>query len=164
MTMRSIPGSQGSSLADKVVIASFERYAEAQGAVDKLSDERFPVEHTAIVADGLKFVEQVTGRLNLGRAILQGALSGAVLGAFIGFVFGLFNFFAPVTSALSLALYGLFVGGVAGAIMGGVGYAMSGGRRDFTSVGGMQAERYNLMVTSEQENEARRILGLYSSS
>ncbi len=163
MTMRSSNLSsdqRGSSLANKVVLATFERYAEAQQAVDKLSDERFPVEHTAIVADGLKFVEQVTGRLNLGRAILRGALSGAVIGAFIGFLFGLLSFFAPVTSALSLALYGLFVGAVAGAVMGGVSYAMTGGQRDFTSVGGMQAERYNLMVNAEQAGEARRILGL----
>jgi uncharacterized membrane protein len=154
----------GSALGGKVLLATFDSYQEAQRAVDKLSDERFPVEHTAIVAEGLRFVEQVTGRLDWGRAILNGAVSGGLIGAFIGFLFGLLNFFAPLTSALSLALYGLLLGAVAGAVVGVVGYAMTGGRRDFTSVGGMQAERYDVMVSSEHENEARRILGLYSPS
>lgn len=159
MTLRS--SQVGSALADKVLLASYDSYAEAQRAVDKLSDERFPVEHTAIVAEGLRFVEQVTGRLNWARALLNGAVSGALIGAFIGLLFGLLNFFAPLVSALALALYGLVLGAVAGAVFGVVGYAMTGGQRDFTSVGAMQAERYNLMVSAEQENEARRILGLY---
>ncbi len=38
-------------------VASYTTYAEAQRAVDRLSDKKFPVEHTAIVADGLKFVD-----------------------------------------------------------------------------------------------------------
>lgn len=140
-------------------IASYPTYAEAQRAVDHLSDQKFPVQRVAIVAEGLKFVEQVTGRLNYGRALLNGAVSGALTGAFIGFLFGLFSFFAPLVSALNLALYGLLIGAVLGAIFGLISYALSGGQRDFSSISAMQAERYNVMVDTEVADEAGRILG-----
>ncbi|HEX6293177.1 MAG TPA: general stress protein [Herpetosiphonaceae bacterium] len=140
-------------------IASYPSYAQAQRAVDFLSDQGFPVQRVAIVAEGLKFVEQVTGRLNYGRALLNGAIGGAVTGAFIGFLFGLLSFFAPLVSALSLALYGLLIGAVIGAIFGLVSYALSGGQRDFSSFGAMQAERYNIMVDAEVADEAARVLG-----
>jgi len=106
----------------RVVLASYATYAEAQRAVDKLSDEKFPVERTAIVAEGLKFVEEVTGRLNWWRAAINGALSGGFIGALIGFVFGLFNLFSPAGSSLVLALNGLIIGAVIGAVVGLIGY------------------------------------------
>lgn len=136
-------------------IGTYRSYADAQRAVDHLSDERFPVERTSIVAEGLRFVEQVTGRLNYGRALLNGALSGGTTGLFIGLIFGLFSLATPL---LTIALAGLIVGAIVGAIIGLVGYAMSGGRRDFTSVSGMQAERYTVMVDAEVADEATRIL------
>lgn len=42
-------------------VASFATYAEAQHAVDMLSDEGFPVEHLAIVGTDLRQVETITG-------------------------------------------------------------------------------------------------------
>ena len=144
--------------AKRDTLVTYSTYAEAQRAVDHLSDEGFPVEHTAIVAEGLKFVEQVTGRLNWGRALLNGAVSGALTGALIGFIFGLFSLFNPIVSALSLALYGLLFGAVIGAVFGLIAYALSSGQRDFTSVGGMQAERYNVVVDMDHLAEAKRVL------
>ena len=70
-------------------IATYTTYADAQKAVDYLSDNKFAVEKTAIVAEGLRFVEQVTGRLNWGRVIANGAGSGALTGVLIGLFFGL---------------------------------------------------------------------------
>ena len=72
-------------------VASYRDYAEAQRAVDALSDNKFPVERTAIVGEGIKFVEQVTGRLNWGRALMNGAGSGALSGVLIGFIFSFFT-------------------------------------------------------------------------
>jgi hypothetical protein len=48
---------------------------------DHLSDRGFPVEQTAIVGRDPKLVEQVTGRLDNGRAALRGTAGGAVTGA-----------------------------------------------------------------------------------
>ena len=67
-------------------IAVFNNYADAERAVDYLSDRHFPVERVAIVGHDLSIVEQVTGRLNYGSAALRGAGTGAVTGALIGLV------------------------------------------------------------------------------
>ena len=44
-------------------IATVSSYEAAERAVDHLSDQGFPVEHVTIVGTGLRFVEQVSGRL-----------------------------------------------------------------------------------------------------
>ena len=150
--MRTTP--QAAPKRPRQTVATYADYADAQRAVDYLSDNDFPVEHTAIVAEGLKFVEQVTGSLDYGKATLNGAASGAVTGVFIGLIFGLFAFGA----FLSMILYGLIAGAIAGAVLGVVGYAMTGGKRDFTSVGGMQAESYNVMVDNDFADRAEQVL------
>jgi len=139
-------------------IASFSTYPEAQAAVDFLSDRQFPVQHLTIVGEDLRFVEQVTGRLGYGRAALQGLVSGALIGAFVGFLLGLFSLFNPVTSALVLALYGALVGAVAGVVFGLLGHALTGGRRDFSSVEGVQASRFVLLADDDVAEDAARIL------
>jgi hypothetical protein len=73
-------------------------------------------------------------------------------------IFGLLNWITPLVSALNLALYGIVFGAIVGALMGVVFYALSGGQRDFTSVSGMQAERYNVMVDAEVADQAERLL------
>lgn len=141
-------------------VATYGTYREAQRAVDYLSDQNFPVQRAAIVGEGIRLVEQVTGRLNYGRALLNGALSGASTGLFVALLFGLFGFFGPAAGAaiLSLALYGLVFGAILGAVLGLVGYALTGGQRDFTSVSGMQAERFVVMVDGEVADDAARLL------
>ena len=67
----------------------FDAYADAQKAVDYLSDEEFPVENCLIVGTDLKQVERVTGRLTTPRR-LAGAASGAWLGLLIGLLLGIF--------------------------------------------------------------------------
>ena len=140
------------------VVASYDSYAEAQRAVDYLSDERFPVERVSIVAEDLRFVEQVTGRRGYGQALLQGASSGALIGAIFGFFLGLFSLVDPVISALLLALYGLIFGAILGALIGLISQVLAGGRRDFSSVGAMEAGRYNVMADEEVAEEASRLL------
>ena len=140
------------------VVASYDSYAEAQRAVNYLSDERFPVERVAIVAEDLRLVEQVTGRMGYGRAALQGAAFGALIGLVFGFFLGLFSVFNPVVSALYLAILWLIYGAIIGAIVGLIGHALSGGRRDFSSIEGIQAGRYNVMVDEEVADEASQLL------
>lgn len=140
-------------------LATFRTYAEAQRAVDHLADQRFPVQRTAIAAEGISFVEQVTGRTGYGQAALTSALSAGLAGAFFGFIFGLFSLITPIASGLVLAMYGFIFGAVVGAVIGMISHALSGGRRDFTSVTGIQAERYNVLVDDEVAVEAERILG-----
>jgi hypothetical protein len=140
-------------------IATFSSYEEAERAVDHLSDHGFPVERTAIVGRDLEYVEQVTGRMNYGRAALAGALNGAVIGFLIGWLFGVFNWFDPVVSAFWLAIDGLWFGALVGALIGLLVHALSGGRRDFSAVGGMRANRYDVVVEESVADDAARLLG-----
>jgi hypothetical protein len=139
-------------------VASFEDYAEAQRAVDLLSDQGFPVERVSIVGSGLRYVEQVTGRLTTGRAALLGALQGAALGALFGLVFGLIFTIDPNPAILLLVLYGLVAGAIVGALFGALSHAATGGARDFSSVSGMQAERYELLADDDVAGRAEEIL------
>jgi hypothetical protein len=142
----------------RVVVASYDSYPEAQRAVDYLSDERFPVERVAIVAEDLRLVEQVTGRRGYGQAALQGAGSGALIGLIFGFFLGLFNVVDPLVSAFFLGIVWLIYGAIIGLIVGLIGHALSGGQRDFSSIGGIQAGRYNVMADEEVADEASQLL------
>ncbi len=137
-----------------VTVATYGNYADAQRAIDYLSDQRFPVENTAIVGTDLRLVENVLGRLTTGRAALAGAAGGAWFGLFIGLLFGLFstyNWFAVVAT-------GLVVGAIWGAIFGAVAHAATRGRRDFTSRSTLQAREYAVTVDAAHAGQARQLL------
>jgi|SRR3954452_1209241 hypothetical protein len=139
-------------------VAAFTSYADAERAVDRLADHGFPVERVAIIGQDLETVEQVTGKLDYPSAAWRGALSGAVPGALLGWIFGLFDWADPVVSAFLLALYGLLIGAVIGAILGLIVYALQGGRRDFVSVTAMRPQRYELVVDDEVAVPAARLI------
>jgi hypothetical protein len=139
-------------------IAVFDRYEDAQRAVDELSDNRFPVERTAIVGRGLRYVEQIGGRLTTGRAALLGAVQGASLGALFGLLAGIVFTLRPNPALPLLVLYGIVAGAILGALFGALSHAGTAGRRDFTSVSGMQADRYELMVDDEVADRAAEVL------
>jgi hypothetical protein len=139
-------------------IATFDNYADAQRTVDLLSDEDFPVEHVAIVGHGLRYVEQVAGRMTTARAALMGALQGATIGAVFGLVVAIIFTLRPNPSAWLLVLYGIVAGGALGAVFGALTHAATGGERDFTSVRGMQAERFEVLVDEEVAGHALDIL------
>jgi hypothetical protein len=148
-------GSQPPGTAPKTTVATYGSYAEAEQAVDFLSDRDFPVERVAIVGTGLRTVEQVAGRLTTGRAALAGAGQGAMIGLLFGLLFGLF-FNGP--AFFGVILYGLVAGAVFGAVLGALYQAAQGGRRDFSSVRGMEAERYELQVEHEFSDRAKQLL------
>lgn len=139
-------------------IASFSSYPDAEAAVDALADERFPVERLAIVAEGLRYVEDVTGSRRYPQAIFGGLVSGTVIGGMLGFFFGLFDWVRPVVTGLALAFYGAVIGAVAGALFGALGHWLMEGRRNFSSVTGMTAQRYVVLCDAELANEGTRSL------
>jgi hypothetical protein len=143
----------------KRTVATFSDYEQAQMAVDRLSDAKFPVERVEIVGSGLRYVEKVTGRFDYGKAALTGAINGAILGALIGWIFGLFNWARPLVTGLVLAGWGALVGAIIGAILGLIAHSVTGGRRDFASVSGTAADRYELRVDADLADEAAGILG-----
>ncbi|MDP8936226.1 MAG: glycine zipper family protein [Actinomycetota bacterium] len=146
-------------LRPRHLVASFTSYADAERAVDSLSDDGFPVERLTIVAGGLQLVENVTGRRGYGQAALGSAASGAVIGALLGLFLGLFSLVDPVISGFALAVVGAAFGSVIGAVAGMVSHWISAGRRDFSSVRSVEAGRYDLFAeTAEHAEQAAQAL------
>jgi uncharacterized membrane protein len=139
-------------------VAAFEDYAAAQRAVDFLSDRGFPVQRVAIVGHGLRYVEQIAGRVTTGRAALMGAAQGAALGALFGLLAAIIFTLDPNPAAILLVLYGLVIGAVTGALLGALTHAATGGRRDFASIAGMEADRYEILVDDEVADRAMELL------
>ena len=137
-----------------VAVATYPDYASAQRAVDYLSDNKFPVQRTAIVGTDLRLVENVLGRMTTARAALAGAASGAWFGLFIGLLFGLFS----ESAWLAVLLTCILIGAVWGAIFGAIAHAMTGGRRDFSSRSTLAASQYAVTAEADVADEARQLL------
>ena len=148
-------GPMAGSVADLgVSVASYPTYAQAQYAIDYLSDNQFPVDRTAIVGTDLSLVETVLGRLTTQKAALTGALSGGWFGLFIGLLFGLFtrrNWFEVVFT-------GLVIGAVWGAIFGWLAHRATRGVRDFVSRSSLAAGSYDVLVQAGSADQARSML------
>jgi hypothetical protein len=138
-------------------VASFETYAEAQDAVDKLAKATFPVKELAIVGTDLTSVERITGTLSWGRAAGAGALSGAWFGTFLGL---LFFIFAPTGTSLGILISAVLIGAGFGMIFSVVSYSVNRRRRDFTSVAQVLATRYAIITESAHADRARSVLGV----
>ncbi len=137
-----------------VTVAAYPDYPSAQQAVDYLSDNQFPVEHTAIIGTDLRLVETVLGRLTTGRAALAGAGSGAWFGLLIGVLFAIF------TNAfwLGVVIAAVLIGALWGAIFGAIAHAATRGRRDFISRSSLQASQYAVTVHPDHADQARGLL------
>jgi len=147
------PGGTGEPTAT-VVVGTYPDYALAQQAVDHLSDNKFPVERTAIIGTDLRLVENVLGRLTTARAAGAGAASGAWFGLLIGLLFGIFsnsNWFRVIFVCL-------LIGAAWGAIFGAIAHAATGGRRDFASRSSLQAGQYAVTSDPEVADQARQLL------
>lgn len=133
-------------------IGSYPTYAEAQAAVDYLSDQQFPVEQVTIVGVDLMQVERVTGRLSWPKVLGGGVISGAWLGIFVGLLLSFFN------SPLSSLLTGLVAGVIFGLITSAIPYAMARGTRDFSSTMQLVAGRYDVLCDPQNAERARDLL------
>jgi hypothetical protein len=136
-------------------VARFDDYETAQRAVDRLSDDGFPVEQLDIVGSDLRLVERVTGRLTRGRAASVGALRGLWAGLLIGILLGLFT---SGHSFLAVAATGAALGVLWGAVLGYMAHAGTRGQRDFSSVRQLVATQYDLIARGGTVDRARTML------
>ena len=127
-------------------IGSYPTYAEAQKAVDYLSDQQFPVQQVTIVGvDLMQGDRQVV-------ADPGAVLTGAWLGIFVGLVLGFFGH--PMQSLLT----GLIAGIIFGLITSAIPYAMAKGTRDFSSTMQLVAGRYDVLCDPQNAEKARDML------
>jgi hypothetical protein len=155
------PRSAGADVTRRPVLVSFDDYADAQKAVDTLSDNAFPVQNVAIVGVDVRIVESVIGRLTWGKAAMSGMFSGAWFGVLIGLFVGLFS--STTGSLFPMVGLGLLYGAAFGIVWGLVSHALTGGKRDFVSRQQLQAARYDVLCEQAVIGEARKILGLGST-
>ena len=136
-------------------VGIYQTYADAQKAVDYLADEKFAVQNLAIVGTDLKSVERVLGRRNWGTVIAQGVQSGVSTGLLVGLVMLIFG---NPRSVFLLLVVALAIGIAIGITFSAVAYAMSKGKRDFTSVTQTVATKYEVLCEHKLAAEARERL------
>jgi hypothetical protein len=136
-------------------VARFDDYAAAQRAVDRLSDDGFPVEQLDIIGSDVRLVERVTGRLTKARAAAAGAVSGLWIGLLIGILFGLFT---TGNAWLAVVATGAGLGLLWGAVLGFAAHLATRGQRDFSSLRGVTALRYDLVAREGGNAERARTM------
>ena len=134
-------------------VAVYSTYLKAQKAVDSLSDSGFPVQGVTIVGHDLHMVERVLGRLTYPRIALAGFASGAWFGLFVGLLLSLFG-----DGSSTMITTALLVGGAFGLLFSVLSYALTRGKRDFTSSSQIVAARYVLLCVPQSATEARALL------
>ncbi len=145
----------GLTLAYPMSLGVFDKYEDAQQAVDYLSDREFPVENCMIVGTDLRQVERVTGRLTLGRVALAGLVTGIWMGLFVGLIFALF---APSGDAFTTVLWSMLFGAVFALVWALIGHGFTRGQRDFTSISQVVATRYEVLTEHKFAQQARDLL------
>lgn len=140
-------------------VGSFDTYAKAQAAVDMLSDHKFDVGGISIVGVDLMEVERVLGRLTWGRVLVGGAASGAWLGLFFGLLMGI------VTDTWGTSLImGMGMGMVFFMVLSAAQYAMTQGRKDFSSATEIVAGRYDVLCPPDKAPKARDMIADFLSA
>ena len=151
------PEFRGDAGQPGTVVATYDSYVDAEQAIDRLSDAKFPVENTEIVGRDLRLVEQITGRMTLGRATLLGLGGGVWIGLLIGLLIGIFT---TTTSAwAAVVAWGVLIGAVWGAIFGFFAQWAMHGRREFSSESRIVAAHYDVTAPEEYVSRAHDLLG-----
>lgn len=135
-------------------LAVYDEYAAAQRTVDFLADQGFPVQNCMIVGTDLKQIERITGRLTTSRVALGGVMTGVWFGLFVGLVLSMFGSANALVTILSTAIFGALFG----LIWALLGYAVTRGQRDFSSVSTVVATRYEVLVEHKVAAQAREHL------
>ena len=138
------------------VLGTYDTYLEAQERVDHLAKADFPVGKVSIVGNDLKSVERVTRKLSWSRAALEGALSGAWFGLFIGVVLSFFT--PPEQFSWGFFLAAILIGAAFGMLFRLVSYGISRRSRDFESVNQVLASNYQVLVDPELVDRAKDAL------
>lgn len=143
--------------ADEVgqTIASFPTYDAAQKAVSSLIAGEVPARDIAIVGQGLRSVERVTGRLGYASAARSGAINGLLLGLLFSAILVIGSPSVPIQAFVGV----LFVGIAIGMLLSIITYSFVRRRRDYASVMQVVADHYEVTVTASSIHRARQILG-----
>lgn len=150
----------GAELPDGVVLRSYPKYAQAEEAANLLVAAEVPPRAIAIVGSELKSVERVVGRRSYGRAALNGAMIGGWLGLLFGGTQVAFAGESLAGAAVGTTLLAILLFSAAIGVLGGVLlFALNRRAKGYTSVSYIVAGAYELTVAAEHQAKAREALG-----
>lgn len=152
MSMMNRPA-KGNDLGE--MVASTRDYEVAQKTVSRLIAGEVPARDIAIVGQGVRTVERVTGRLGYAAAARSGAINGVLIGLVLSAVMLFGNPDAPIPLFLGFILIGVALG----MIMSLVTYSIVRRRRDFASMTQMLADHYEVRVQPGSLAKARQVMG-----
>src|SRR5687767_6978772 len=141
-------------------VASFPTYEAAQKAVSTLIAADVPARDIAIVGQGLRSIERVTGRLGYAAAARSGAVNGLLLGLLFSAILVIGSPSVPIQAFVGV----LFVGIAIGMLLSIVTYSFVRRRRDYASIMQVVADHYEVTVTAKSIQRARQTLGPVSAT
>lgn len=137
------------------MVASTRDYETAQKTVSTLIAAEIPARDIAIVGQGVRTVERITGRLGYATAARSGAINGVLIGLFLSAILVIGNPEVPIQLFLGFVLIGVAIG----MILSLVTFAIVRRRRDFASVTQLAADHYEVTVQPTSLAKARQALG-----
>jgi uncharacterized membrane protein len=112
-------------MAQQSVVHIYPSLAEAEAAVKRLADRKFPINQISIVTQNIETTKQIHGFITAGDVAAQGASTGAWMGGFFGVLVGAAFIWVPGLGPLFVA--GPFAAALLGGVEGIVAGAASGG-------------------------------------
>ena len=136
-------------------VASFSAYEPAQKAVSRLIAADIPARDIAIVGQGLRSIERITGRLGYAAAARSGAINGVLLGLLFSAILVIGTPSVPIQAFVGV----LFVGIALGMLLSIITYSVMRRRRDYASVTAVVADHYEVTVAAGSIHRARQVIG-----
>lgn len=136
-------------------VASFPTYERAQKTVSALIAADVPARDIAIVGQGLRSVERITGRLGYAAAARSGATNGVLLGLLFSAILVIGSPSVPIQAFVGV----LFVGIALGMLLSIITYSIVRRRRDYASVMQVVADHYEVTVAASSIARARQVVG-----
>lgn len=136
-------------------VASVRDYEAAQKTVSKLIAGDVPARDIAIVGQGVRTIERITGRLGYAAAARSGAVNGVLIGLLLSAILVIGNPDAPIQLFVGF----VFIGVALGMILSLITYAIVRRRRDYASVTQLAADHYEVTVLPTSLTKARDVVG-----
>lgn len=137
-------------------IASFGTREAASSAASKLIAAGLEPKSITITGTGLRSVERVMGKFTVATALRNGAMNGLFFGLVLASFSLLLNPEAPPAAFLGMMLVGM----AAGLLLGMISFLLVRRKKDFQSATQVVADAYEVGVTAQLVQEARKALGL----
>jgi uncharacterized membrane protein len=115
-------------MTQQSVVHIYPSLPEAEAAVKRLSDNKFPINQISIVTQNIETTKQVHGFITAGDVAAQGASTGAWMGGFFGLLVGAAFIWVPGLGPLFVAgpFAAALMGGVEGIVAGAAGGGLLG--------------------------------------